>query len=457
VSEPEVDPLRVETGPIELPIAGWYPLLVGLGAAYVTLFLEPTSDPRQPRFELEIRGPFVYDHVNVTDAAAAATLIDPLVHHEIQAANTTPSDELLLEFTRGELLSAASWTLRASDRRAWAPQPGGGIAIWTGEPVRRIPAHSEAGPSTTEGAARHFSHGAREEESIVDVGAGLDLPGSACRLVSAEVEETGRLSLQLGAPSSAARPASADRAVDPLRAFEFFAELRGDAAATPPDPEVFDAMVAAVKTADDAVREAVWIAMDGVEPPIGTIAPRVLSRLGDDIAAVRGEPGGRLNVSWGDGLNVSATTWWVAGNRDTNWAAADGVVTRTEHPRVMLVPPAELRALAEAWLDHDRTGRDSRFWAWTRAADVVQKQAAGGWMLIRFLVEGAADEGQLMSIAAGPLEDYLGEHGPAVMDELEAAARSDPKLLRALAGLWKNWIDDDVWARIQKLLDRSPT
>jgi hypothetical protein len=40
------------------------------------------------------------------------------------------------------------------------------------------------------------------------------------------------------------------------------------------------------------------------------------------------------------------------------------------------------------------------------------------------------------------------------MDQVEEAARSDPRVMLALAGVWKNAIDDEDWRRIQALLSR---
>lgn len=59
-----------------------------------------------------------------------------------------------------------------------------------------------------------------------------------------------------------------------------------------------------------------------------------------------------------------------------------------------------------------------------------------------------------MSVAAGPLEDLLAEHSGVLMDRVEHAARSDPRVILALAGVWQNSIDDEDWLRIQSLIGR---
>ena len=54
-------------------------------------------------------------------------------------------------------------------------------------------------------------------------------------------------------------------------------------------------------------------------------------------------------------------------------------------------------------------------------------------------------------LAAGPLEDLLAEHGPAVIASVELQARRDPKLNLLLGGVWQNAISNDVWSRVQAI------
>lgn len=52
-------------------------------------------------------------------------------------------------------------------------------------------------------------------------------------------------------------------------------------------------------------------------------------------------------------------------------------------------------------------------------------------------------------LAAGPLEDLLSNHGQALIDRVEAQARSNPSFALLLGGVWESSIDEDVWARMQ--------
>jgi len=54
-------------------------------------------------------------------------------------------------------------------------------------------------------------------------------------------------------------------------------------------------------------------------------------------------------------------------------------------------------------------------------------------------------------LAAGPLEDLLAHHGPAIIDRVEAHARRDERFNLLLGGVWRNGIASDVWARVEKV------
>lgn len=85
---------------------------------------------------------------------------------------------------------------------------------------------------------------------------------------------------------------------------------------------------------------------------------------------------------------------------------------------------------------------------------MIRSQPVTGWLLVRRLIAGATDDLQIMSVAAGPLEDFLASHSVAMIDRVLDAARSDPRVMLALGGVWKNAIADEDWRRIENLLGR---
>jgi hypothetical protein len=61
-----------------------------------------------------------------------------------------------------------------------------------------------------------------------------------------------------------------------------------------------------------------------------------------------------------------------------------------------------------------------------RIQKIVARDPAKGWALIVALAEKAPNQDALGDLGAGPVEDFVGEHGMAFLDRIhEAAARSD--------------------------------
>ena len=292
----------------------------------------------------------------------------------------------------------------------------------------------------------------------VEVGGGRDLPGAGFHLVGLEVDVSGRLSLTLGPEGAGSAPEAVAEydGPDVMEAFEFFATLNVGPGTIPPDSEVVEAMQAVIERSDFGLGEHVWIALDQVEPAGEDAALALLGAMGSVVTSVRIAPDGALEVELAGGPRLRSSDWWLQTSGLERWTGTDGtVVRRTWGDDAPKLSASDIAALAEAWLEHDRTGRKSQFWAWERGEDVVRRQPMTGWLLLRHLIAGAADEQQLMNVAAGPFEDLLAEHSQVLLDQIEGAARSDPRTMRALAGVWKSSIDEGDWARIQRLLGRE--
>jgi len=63
----------------------------------------------------------------------------------------------------------------------------------------------------------------------------------------------------------------------------------------------------------------------------------------------------------------------------------------------------------------------------------------------------ATTDRQLGDIAAGQIEHLLGWHGEKYIDIIEQEAEANPKIAKALTGVLKYMMSDQVWARVQKL------
>lgn len=63
------------------------------------------------------------------------------------------------------------------------------------------------------------------------------------------------------------------------------------------------------------------------------------------------------------------------------------------------------------------------------------------------------DEWVLANLAAGPLEDILAIYPHQAIEWVEKETSQNPALKKILNGVWQNLMPDDVWQRLQKLMD----
>jgi hypothetical protein len=78
------------------------------------------------------------------------------------------------------------------------------------------------------------------------------------------------------------------------------------------------------------------------------------------------------------------------------------------------------------------------------------------WAFLQAAVDGAETEDELGSIAAGPFEDLLGQHGDQYIDLVEARCRVDAKFARMTTAAWRHMMSDDIWGRIQAIQAQVP-
>ena len=107
---------------------------------------------------------------------------------------------------------------------------------------------------------------------------------------------------------------------------------------------------------------------------------------------------------------------------------------------------AYLAALAENAED-DSTGALEAITALTFTADIEEQWG----MILELIAETTDDDSILQSIAAGPLEGFLGRFDEAVIERVEAEAASNFKFCRVLSGVWKHGMTDPVWLRVRTI------
>jgi hypothetical protein len=80
--------------------------------------------------------------------------------------------------------------------------------------------------------------------------------------------------------------------------------------------------------------------------------------------------------------------------------------------------------------------------------------AAKQWQFILLAVSLAESDADLGHIAAGPIEHLLGWHGDEYISRVEEQAASDAKFARAMLGVWKYMMNEEVWARVQSVQEQ---
>ena len=120
--------------------------------------------------------------------------------------------------------------------------------------------------------------------------------------------------------------------------------------------------------------------------------------------------------------------------------------------------PAELDIQASAWVAHRLAvaGSPESFanaWAIDRY-DYLHEEPETLWLLI--LTNHRKNQSQRVQqlLSAGDVEDLLAKHGDQFIDRIEADAHADPSFAKLLGGVWKSQMSDEVWSRVQAVMDR---
>lgn len=116
--------------------------------------------------------------------------------------------------------------------------------------------------------------------------------------------------------------------------------------------------------------------------------------------------------------------------------------------------------LVSAWIEFEKTDRkdvkrcDELFWSFDVLSGLTRNDPDAAFDVILSIL--AADDSDVIeaNLAAGPLEDLLGYHGPAYIDRIEGEAARNPRFRHLLGGVWQNAMTDEVWVRVQACWDR---
>ena len=115
----------------------------------------------------------------------------------------------------------------------------------------------------------------------------------------------------------------------------------------------------------------------------------------------------------------------------------------------MAAPPDD-GALADAYLEQYEAQDDDLSGAFDEVLEICFSDPERAWPLTLTLIAKASNPKALSYIAAGPLEDLLKNHGSAVIDRVEIAARRDPKFRLALCDVWG--LSGDILERVRNAI-----
>lgn len=119
----------------------------------------------------------------------------------------------------------------------------------------------------------------------------------------------------------------------------------------------------------------------------------------------------------------------------------------------------DLERLADSWIRYQEAAlrqpkgvdHDADFAPVRIVNELARNEPRSAIALIKSVLAKVSGEEMLSVLAAGPLEDVLAKHGSEVIDEVEALALQDHRFRELLFGVWRNTIDANTWARIERL------
>lgn len=103
--------------------------------------------------------------------------------------------------------------------------------------------------------------------------------------------------------------------------------------------------------------------------------------------------------------------------------------------------------LVAAWLKYQRN-----WWAYEALNDQIRESPADAWRTLLALIAEAQSEPELLDdVGVGPLEDFVGAHGDAYIEQIEHEARVNLAFRKALERVWLRPEENGVVERLVSL------
>jgi hypothetical protein len=110
------------------------------------------------------------------------------------------------------------------------------------------------------------------------------------------------------------------------------------------------------------------------------------------------------------------------------------------------------RRIAHEWIDTYPDNSESDH----KLKLAINSDPEEGFLHILAIVRLITNEQVMSYFSAGPLEDFLGKHGPQFIDRLHAIGIQHRRLRVFLGGVWEGSIRKEVWRRVEALAERRP-
>jgi hypothetical protein len=124
--------------------------------------------------------------------------------------------------------------------------------------------------------------------------------------------------------------------------------------------------------------------------------------------------------------------------------------------------PQEKQGLVAGYIEHNRRSHawgsdnvlrevkgEDNFWAFEKLDELCRTDPDTSWDVILDILHTPHDDAVTAVLAAGPLEDLLGNFGAEVIGRVEERSKSDAAFKDLLGGVWPGRIPKDVWARVE--------
>lgn len=122
----------------------------------------------------------------------------------------------------------------------------------------------------------------------------------------------------------------------------------------------------------------------------------------------------------------------------------------------MTPEPTKEEIIAGYFRHWSREREEDDFWAWVEVDELCfsrSEDPTSGLEMVLSLLAVAPSKDAIGYVAAGPLEDLLKYHGPAVIEKIKSEVPTNKRLLYALSGVWLDE-QDEVYGEYDKVVQK---